>query len=298
MRLVVIDIMRVILLVSLLCASISAYEDESIEYPEGWHRSVGIKDAESRKKYENLLMALGPIVGGSIASVDAHPYLVGLLIDIIGMSSQSACGGSLISSSRVLTAAHCWNDGRVQAWRFTAVFGSPFLFHGGLRLFPNGIAVHPQYQARTLANDIAVLYLQGHVPFTNNIRPIRLPFGQLFNQDLTGRWATASGYGRYSDAVSPTTNTMARYVPIQVISLQQCRGVFGDVVLDSNICTNGYGGVGICRGDSGGPLTMTHHGEPVLIGVSSFVARYGCELGFPSAFTRVTSYVDWIHRHM
>lgn len=289
--------MRVILLLSLLCV-ISAYEDGSVEYQEGWHQTVGIKDAESRRTYENRLMALGPIVGGAIAPVDAHPYLVGLLIDIVGMSSQSACGGSLISSKRVLTAAHCWNDGRVQAWRFTAVLGSPFLFHGGLRVFPRGIALHPQYKARTLSNDIAVLYLPGPVPLGHNIRPIRLPYGQLLNQKFTGQWAVASGFGRYSDAVSPTTNTMARYVPIQVITNQQCKSVYGEAILDSTICTNGYGGVGICRGDSGGPLTITHNGEQVLIGVSSFVARYGCELGFPSAFARVTSFVPWIRRHM
>ncbi|XP_063822631.1 brachyurin-like [Ostrinia nubilalis] len=292
--------MRVIWFLSLLfVVACNASEDGSnAYYQEGYHQSVGIKDAASRKRYEDQIMALGPIVGGVIAQVAAHPYLVGILIDVIGMPSQSACGGSLISASRILTAAHCWNDGRFQAWRFTAVLGSPFLFHGGLRLFPHGIAVHPNYDKRTLANDIAVLYLPGNVPLSSSIQPIRLPHGALLNHDLTGAWSVASGYGRYSDAVSPTTNTMARFVSLQVISLDQCRGVFGNAVLDSNICTNGYGGVGICRGDSGGPLTVTYHGEKILVGVSSFVARYGCELGFPSVFARVTSFMDWIQRHM
>ncbi|CAH0406932.1 unnamed protein product [Chilo suppressalis] len=263
------------------------------DHLNSWHESVGIKNAEEIKKYE-----ANRIVGGAVAPVDAHPYLVGLLIDLWGSPSVSACGGSLLSHNRILTAAHCWYDGVFTAWRFTAVLGSPFLFHGGLRVIPDRIAIHPEYDARTFANDIAMLMTPVRIPFTHNIQPILLPQGEMLQESFEGDWTIASGYGRYSDLNNPTTNTMARYVFLRVISLAKCRSFYGNIVLDSNICTNGHGGTGICQGDSGGPLIVIRHGQPVLIGVSSFVARDGCELGFPSAFARVSTYINWIRQRL
>lgn len=48
------------------------------------------------------------------------------------------------------------------------------------------------------------------------------------------------------------------------------------------------------QGDSGGPLTVTINGAEVEIGIVSFGSSRGCNLGYPSAFTRVTSYLEWI----
>ncbi|XP_072938987.1 brachyurin-like [Epargyreus clarus] len=260
----------------------------------GWHQKVGIKEAQRIKHSEDLIR----IVGGFVSPANAHPYLAGIVIDVFGVNSPSACGGSLLSQTRVLTAAHCWNDGRIQAWRFTIVLGSSFLFHGGLRIATSAIELHPAYNSRTLANDIAMVRLPVRVPFSNAIRPIKLPSGFLLTFDFTGVWARASGYGRYSDLFAPSMNTMVRHIVLQVISQQRCRQVYGGMVLDSNICTNGTGGVGICQGDSGGPLMVRSQGEDIIIGVSSFVALDGCELGFPSAFARISSFIGWIRSHM
>ncbi|XP_013187238.1 brachyurin-like [Amyelois transitella] len=280
-------------------ASITAGNaDQTSEGFIGWHQNVGTKNAQEIRKTEEYFYFLNRIVGGTIAPVSAHPYLVGLLIDVNGLQNPSACGGSLLSATRVLTAAHCWYDGRFQARMMTVVLGSAFLFHGGLRTPISAIAVHPLYDSRTFANDIAVLYLPISVSFTHAIRPIALPSGHLLQMELSGYWARAAGYGRYSDVTTPTTNTVARNVILQIMDLKTCRRTYGNAVLDSNICTNGYGGVGICQGDSGGPLTVISGGKDVVIGVSSFVARAGCTLGHPSVFARVSSFVDWIHHHM
>lgn len=50
-------------------------------------------------------------------------------------------------------------------------------------------------------------------------------------------------------------------------------------------------------GDSGGPLTVQQNGHSVQIGIVSFGAYDGCELGYPAAFTRVTYFASWIHDH-
>jgi secreted trypsin-like serine protease len=48
------------------------------------------------------------------------------------------------------------------------------------------------------------------------------------------------------------------------------------------------------QGDSGGPLVLTRNDVNTQVGIVSFGAEIGCELGFPAAFTRVTSYLSWI----
>jgi secreted trypsin-like serine protease len=50
----------------------------------------------------------------------------------------------------------------------------------------------------------------------------------------------------------------------------------------------------VLQGDSGGPLVKEIDGAYTQIGVVSFGAAAGCELGYPAGFARVTSFLDWI----
>jgi secreted trypsin-like serine protease len=50
----------------------------------------------------------------------------------------------------------------------------------------------------------------------------------------------------------------------------------------------------VLQGDSGGALVTEIDGNYTQIGIVSFGAAAGCELGYPQGFTRVTSYLDWI----
>jgi hypothetical protein len=36
------------------------------------------------------------------------------------------------------------------------------------------------------------------------------------------------------------------------------------------------------------------NGQLTQIGIAAFVSGYGCSSGYPSAYTRLTSIVDWI----
>ncbi len=51
------------------------------------------------------------------------------------------------------------------------------------------------------------------------------------------------------------------------------------------------------QGDSGGPLVCEMDGDWVQAGIASFLPMGvpGVAASFPSVFTRVTSYVDWIY---
>ncbi|KAH9633626.1 hypothetical protein HF086_014594 [Spodoptera exigua] len=258
--------MRAVVLLGLvLVASTSAL----VEVGTGYHQTIGIPAAEKIKAEEEKLLAAqasdNRVVGGAIAPANAHPYFGGLLISLVGVTGNSVCGSSLVSASRAVTAAHCWTDGWNQAWQFLVILGSNLLFSGGTRIATSDVIMHPQYSTANLNNDIAI---------------IRLPTSILFSKQ-----AGAS--------------TIVSHVNLQVISVAACEAVFGNAfVVPSTICTNGAGGVGICGGDSGGPLVLNQNGVPTLIGVSSFVARNGCSLGFPSAFARVTSFDSFIRQYL
>lgn len=90
----------------------------------------------------------------------------GLVISLVGVVGNSVCGSSLVTSNRLVTAAHCWFDGNRQAWQFVVVLGSQFLFSGGTRIATTNVIVHPQWTPSTLANDVAVIFLPTNVLFT------------------------------------------------------------------------------------------------------------------------------------
>lgn len=92
-----------------------------------------------------------------------------------------------------------------------------------------------------------------------------------------------------------------KYMNVIVESQRICQHFYAnyEVVTASNICT--YTGLrdGVCNGDSGGPLRYTdENGRQIVIGVTSFVSDIGCVVsGWPSVFTRVTSFLDWIEEN-
>ncbi|KOB74999.1 Chymotrypsin-like serine protease [Operophtera brumata] len=269
---------------------------------KGYHEAVGIPEAARIQAAEDQVMARSGIldnysdriVGGAMAPANAHPYLAGLVISLVGVAGNSVCGSSLLSGNRLVTAAHCWFDGWNQGTQFVVVLGSQYLFSGGTRIATSTVIMHPQWTPSTLGNDVAMIYLPTNVFFTT------LPSGWDLFETFAGQWSVAAGYGKTSDAqAGVTVSTMVSQVNLQVITVAQCQAVFGATfVQTSTICTNGAGGVGICGGDSGGPLVINRNGVPTLVGISSFVASNGCQLGFPSAFARVTSFNNFIQQHL
>ncbi|XP_062132469.1 serine protease 1-like [Drosophila sulfurigaster albostrigata] len=231
----------------------------------------------------------GRITNGKDASADQFPYQVGLSLQI--GSSSAWCGGSLIGHEWVLTAAHC-TDGvdAVTVHLGSTVRSSPKVKH---TVSKDKIIIHSDWNSRTLLNDISLIRIPS-VEYSSAIRAVELPKIDSHYSTYSGDEAIASGWGRTSDSSSSVAAHL-QYAHLTIITNSACQRTYGTTIRSSNICVSTPSAVSTCNGDSGGPLVL--ESSKVQIGLTSFGSSAGCEKNYPAAFTRVTSYLDWIKDH-
>ncbi|CAG2065509.1 unnamed protein product, partial [Timema podura] len=126
------------------------------------------------------------------------------------------------------------------------------------------------------------------------IDTIRLPSYSESTESFVGQNAVISGWGRTSDD-NDGLSSVLEYVSQTVISNQQCAQTYGAVIDQGKICVTGYNAQSTCNGDSGGPLVLQDSdGLYTQVGIVSFGPQAGCTLGYPTAYTRVSQYLQWI----
>lgn len=91
-------------------------------------------------------------------------------------------------------------------------------------------------------------------------------------------------------------SNILRYVQLRIVNGQTCKNNFPLSYRTTNICTSGRYQKSTCNGDSGGPLVLQRRSSKkrVLVGITSFGSIFGCDRGYPAAFTKVASYLEWI----
>jgi len=237
----------------------------------------------------------GRVVGGQIAQPHQFPYQVALLTFIPDLGGQGFCGGSLIGTRSVLTAAHCVDGGTTG----TSIHGAHFFAdttepnQRRIAYLAAHILLHPQWNPLLIQSDVAIVQLPSVVPLIPiAIRAAILPTPADVNYDFSGEDAVASGWGVFSQA-NPVVSDVLRYVYDNVITIQQCAISTIGIATAQNICMTGTQNRGVCNGDSGGPLTVRRGGESMHVGIASFVVA-SCHNTLPSVFVRTTSFLPWI----
>lgn len=147
---------------------------------------------------------------------------------------------------------------------------------------------YPHYVG--LDHDLALIKTP-HVDFYSLVNKIELPSLDDRYNSYENNWVQAAGWGAIYDGSNVVEDL--RVVDLKVISVAECQAYYGtDTASENTICVETPDGKATCQGDSGGPL-VTKEGDK-LIGITSFVSDYGCQVGGPAGFTRVTKYLEWI----
>ncbi|KAL3986563.1 caspase recruitment domain-containing protein 8 [Sarotherodon galilaeus] len=208
------------------------------------------------------------IVGGQVAPVGSWPWQVSLQ-----RSGSHFCGGSLINSQWVLTAAHCFQT----------------TDQSGL-----SIITHPNYNSKTNDNDICLLQLSSPVTFTSYISPVCLAASDSTFYSGVNSWVT--GWGNTGEGVSLPFPQNLMEVEVPVVGNRQCNCNYGvGRITDNMICAGlSAGGKDSCQGDSGGPMVSKQNGRWIQAGIVSF--GEGCARpNFPGVYARVSQYQTWIN---
>jgi Trypsin/PKD domain len=226
------------------------------------------------------------IINGTPATEGEYPAQGYLEIDV-GGGGVAACGGTVVSPTKFLTAAHCVIDENFEP-------RSPSVFIVGLgdvtvgpdmdQHFISSVAVHPDYaeDAGGNTNDVAMLTFDAGVTETP-MRVIRPSETALWEP---GDIATIIGWG-VTESGASSDELLEADAPIR--SDADCASAYPIAFVSSTMVCAGLAdgsaaSTDTCQGDSGGPLLV---GSPfALTGVVSF--GNGCnQAGFPGIYSRV-----------
>ena len=246
----------------------------------------------ARERFEHFDPRIG---GGTPAAIQDFPWQVVLVDGTAPLDIRIPfCGGSIIASNWVITAAHCVT-GVDKAADIDIISGSayPKFVNQGDRVKVARIVSNENYVANTWENDIALLKLVRPVKLGS---PIRLPANNL--QVPVNAKATVSGWGAVT-AYGPMVDKLLKAdVPIVANSTCNEKESYDGGVKPGMICA-GYraGGLDACQGDSGGPLMIKVNGIPTLVGIVSWGLGCAQRLKY-GVYTRMTAYVDWVDKSM
>lgn len=221
------------------------------------------------------------IVGGIASSIQYYPYMAS--VQVYGLHY---CGGSIISPTWVLTAAHCIvRDDE----HYSIRAGSSTRNSGGQVIAAAKITVHELYLRETMDYDVAVIQLVRPIN-TPGARPVYLPRASN-SPPREGAMGTIAGWGRLEEGGTTMADTL-KVVQVPVLSQEICRQRYGQTVITERKFCAGFWGIGgkdACQNDSGGPLVI----NGVQTGIISWGA--GCaRADGPGVYASVPSLRGWI----
>ncbi|XP_071829491.1 chymotrypsinogen B-like [Apostichopus japonicus] len=256
------------------------------------------------------MVARGRIVGG-LSTKTRWPWMVQILRK---EDRELICGATLLSDRHVITAGHCirGQDGEYGPSDLIVRIGDHYL--NEIEAHEQDINIecmfmHPNYDASTLKNDIAVIKLKvderNPIKFTSDLLPACLPNKREFKAG-TECYITGWGYRDFIDYYYDLASPSLTEAKVPLLSSRECKNlgrVYGTDVTKKMQCAGyltGESRADTCKKDSGGPLVcQSKDGSWKLWGITSWGDNTFCEssptLPSPGVYTRVDKYLSWIN---
>ncbi|MFF4754594.1 S1 family peptidase [Streptomyces sp. NPDC002514] len=228
----------------------------------------------------SALAAPQPIVGGTTTTTTAYPFIM----QITDAAQNQFCGGTLVSATKVITAAHCMVGESTGSIR---VVGGRTYLNGtnGTVSRVSKIWINPDYTDATNGDDVAVLTLSTSMPYTT------APYVSSSQTGVYAAGTTARVLGWGTTSENGGSSNQLRTATVPVVSDSSCRTSYGSDFVQTDMVCAGYtsGGVDTCQGDSGGPLLI----GGALAGITSW--GEGCaRAGYPGVYTRLTTFSNLV----
>uniref|UniRef100_A0A3Q0SXU9 Peptidase S1 domain-containing protein n=1 Tax=Amphilophus citrinellus TaxID=61819 RepID=A0A3Q0SXU9_AMPCI len=232
------------------------------------------------------------VIGGSDAKPNTWKWQVSLQYDSYNDGSfYHICGGSIVHSSYIMTAAHCILRFDMVARQYRVVVGDYNLdkYEGSEQLIRvDNIVVHPNWNGDLAhGNDIALLKLADPIYNNGYVAIADLPYPDQTLANGFTCYITGWGLMDYGGSIPSILQVAA----INVVAHSVCSQPewWGSIALETMVCAGGDGIVSGCQGDSGGPLNCYTDGAWRVHGVVSYGPAGMCnQLYKPTVFTRVS----------
>ncbi|XP_050672041.1 CLIP domain-containing serine protease HP8-like isoform X1 [Leptidea sinapis] len=245
------------------------------------------------------------IFGGEYANLYENPWMA-LLSSKRDNGEFYYCGGTIVNSKYILTAAHCVQENiqkvRVGEFRISTDADcdvSEYTICDSYKqdLDVDEIIPHEGYIPASTngfppVNDIALLRVKGTIDVTrNNVKPICLPKTEILRDltNITEEIGLVTGWG-LTETIQESDILRKVTVPIKPCKEEYRRYdkiiCAGDINKDS------------CSGDSGGPLLIQKPYDGAMRYVQYGIVSHGATTcgteSNGSVYTDVTKYMDWI----
>jgi Trypsin len=238
------------------------------------------------------------IVGGQVSSISQFPWQVFVLLEE-GNGELGSCGGSILDTTHVLTAAHCVDhEGSTTSYPasdLTVIAGASEVLLSSDEARPassqivevKSFRTHPYYTVLpNIKDDVAVLELAEPLELSPSKNTQAISLVPANATPAPGTTLSISGYGKEEGAEGEAHKPDGKLysTTLTAIGSDACRNSVGvnSAVL---LCAESPSST-TCQGDSGGPLT---EGSPaVQVGIVDFGPKE-CPVGQPDGFSNIAA---------